>query len=344
MHRHLRHPWIFSLGAIVAAAGVVPAQLPTLEPVRTIGCELCDDARQLTNVFDVVITPAGEVLASDRSDPMIRRFAADGRPLTTFGRRGEGPGEFLWPVRIAPLASGELHVADLRVRRITRLDAAGAERHTSPLRQGVGDLALRPDGELLVLIDDFRGPFELARWRPGTPEPLRLATVQRSPRPVGEPWSAPSMAVAPSGEIAIAPHGFEYRIRRFSADGAPLPDIIRTAKRRERSHDEQPRVLGNSGTTGSSRPSAPTRAMHYPHFAEKALHYDAAGRLWVLTNRGTDGVAIFDVFAPGGAFLGELRLDVSVSAYSLGGDYLATASETADGVPVIRVWRVRSRR
>ena len=81
--------------------------------------------------------------------------------------------------------------------------------------------------------------------------------------------------------------------------------------------------------------------MFKPHASTDALRYDDAGRLWVRTLRGTSRPTVFDVFRPTGAFVGEVTLPMQVSAYSLAGSYLATASEREDGVPVVVLWSVR---
>jgi sugar lactone lactonase YvrE len=83
------------------------------------------------------------------------------------------------------------------------------------------------------------------------------------------------------------------------------------------------------------------RFVFKPHASTDALRYDDAGRLWVRTLRGTGRTTVFDVFGPTGAFVGEVTLPVQASTYSLAGSYLATASERADGVPVVVLWSVR---
>jgi len=56
--------------------------------------------------------------------------------------------------------------------------------------------------------------------------------------------------------------------------------------------------------------------------------------------RGDQSRTIFDVFDKARAFLGEVSVVGEVTAYALGGAYLATASTNGDGVPQVTLWRV----
>ncbi|MFN0099758.1 MAG: hypothetical protein ACKVS7_13870 [Gemmatimonadaceae bacterium] len=58
------------------------------------------------------------------------------------------------------------------------------------------------------------------------------------------------------------------------------------------------------------------------------------------TMRGDHAGTVFDVFSAGGAFLGEVRLSGVVAAFAFAGSWLAVASETDEGYPVVRIYRV----
>jgi sugar lactone lactonase YvrE len=79
-----------------------------------------------------------------------------------------------------------------------------------------------------------------------------------------------------------------------------------------------------------------------PHFVIDALRFDDTGRLWVLTMRGGVQRAVFDIFSPAGEFLGSVTVPAHVTTYALGGTWLATGGEDADGIPRITLWRVRN--
>ena len=88
----------YALSALlISALGLSPGsvlQEPrwTATPAARAGAQ--DGPGALTEVFDMEIGPNGELLAGQPSAGTIAVFAADGRYLRSFGRRGQGPGEF----------------------------------------------------------------------------------------------------------------------------------------------------------------------------------------------------------------------------------------------------------
>jgi hypothetical protein len=168
----------------------------------------------------------------------------------------------------------------------------------------------------------------------------------------------PIVAMAPDGTMAMVPGLFtDYRILRFDATGKPLAPITRNIARLQRSPEEiadieartrtlaggerrgaETRVAGGAASTGTTATDWKTIK---PHFAGDALRYDDRGRLWVSTMRGKAGTTTFDLFAPSGSYLGELSVPTKITAYAIRGSTLAAATETADGVPQVRLWTIR---
>lgn len=85
--------------AMLAAACGGPAPSPdetappiALEHVGTIGCDGCDDERQVTPVA-LAILDDERVGVLDAYEPFVRVFTTGGEPQLSFGAKGEGPGE-----------------------------------------------------------------------------------------------------------------------------------------------------------------------------------------------------------------------------------------------------------
>jgi hypothetical protein len=68
---------------------------------------------------------AGIVLVCDLGDQSVKAFSTDGRLLWRFGRRGQGPGEFLGFTDLKPAADGTFWVADSENGRVTILSPTG---------------------------------------------------------------------------------------------------------------------------------------------------------------------------------------------------------------------------
>ena len=347
---------ILSIAAVPSAATVISAQLPTIERVTQIGCSDCAAGpTQLTTIFDVAVTDSGEIVVADRSPPMIRAFDRTGRVLWSGGRSGGGPGEYRFPMRVAIGADRGVSVVDMQARRLTRLGRDGAVKATQPiLAFPAGAGARGRSGELILLMDDFRGPYALERWAPGADKSVPHTTIPRPVSLVGPGIIQPSIAVAPSGIIAVGTDPFTYRIGRIGPDGKSMGDVVRDIPRERRTEAEMAELatrLGRgagmrSAEQGVSRgparggTSTPDFTMK-PFYPLDGLRYDDAGRLWVRTTRGAELQTVFDVFAPAGTFLGSVTLPAHVGTFALAGSWLVTGGEDADGIPRVTLWRVR---
>jgi len=355
--RRVRPSFVATLAtpATLLLASLASGQAPRVERLVEIGCEDCDDARQLSSTWDVAVTEAGDVLAVDRDAPTLRLFDKSGRIVWARGRPGAGPGEYRFAMRAAFGPDGTVHVVDMRLRRLTRLarDGSVAQSLTIPFFPA-GVAARGRLGELVFLTDDFRSTGTLERWLPTANAPTRLASFPTPPP--GEATLSASIAVAPNGDIAYIPSADTYEIRRLTSRGQVLAAVGRDIPRPRRTPEEIATMKQRLNTVGAAAKatqeqkqsggsksilSDEDRFVFKPHASTDALRYDDAGRLWVRTLRGTGRTTVFDVFGPTGAFVGEVTLPMQVSAYSLAGSYLATASEREDGVPVVVLWSVR---
>lgn len=73
------------------------------------------------NVLDIAVDEEGALYVLDNKACTIRKFSREGKFITSFGRRGQGPGEFLNPNKLY-LQKDSLYVLDSKNLRITLLD------------------------------------------------------------------------------------------------------------------------------------------------------------------------------------------------------------------------------
>jgi len=129
-----------------------------LDPDLSIG--VVDGSRDyiFAHVTDVVPTMDGSILVADRSSnsPMLREYDAQGKYVRTFGRRGEGPGEYRSPAGVAQLPDGRVLLVDAAGRRInvysrtgTSLDQWALDQFNFSLGLNAG-LHVNPDGMVHV--------------------------------------------------------------------------------------------------------------------------------------------------------------------------------------------------
>ena len=353
-----RFPLVATLSTIacITALFAADAQVPTIERITRIGCAECAAGpMQLTTIYDVAVTDSGDIVVADRSPPMIRVFDRTGRVLWSGGQSGGGPGEYRFPMRVAIGPDRSITVVDMRARRLTRLNRDGTVKASEPILAFPAAAAARGrSGELVLMMDDFRGPYALERWGATADKTVPHATIPRPASPVGPGVIMPSIAVAPSGIIAFGTDPFTYRIARLGPDAKPLPDIVRDIPRQKRSEAEM-KELADRMSLGPARRGAEASVSRAPaaggppsvdltmkpFFPLDGLRYDDSGRLWVLTTRGGEQQTVFDLFAPAGGFLGSVTLPAHVGTFALAGTFLATGGEDADGIPHVTLWRVK---
>ena len=148
--------------AIVTNVGN-PALLPwTLDTVRVFGG---DDTGPATfyQVWQglVDVDTAGRIFVLDPNESRVTAFDSTGRHLSSMGRKGEGPGEYEWPISVSATDDGQAYVHD-GFRKLVRL-APDQDRGTdSPLAYGIIHYKFRhaettPDGLLIWAHERYSG-------------------------------------------------------------------------------------------------------------------------------------------------------------------------------------------
>ena len=85
----------------------------TLVPVDSIGIMMGESCYMFGTVFDFSPLPMGGAAILDMLTGKVSIFDEAGEYEFSFGGRGEGPGEFQYPVRFARLGSGLMLVAEM---------------------------------------------------------------------------------------------------------------------------------------------------------------------------------------------------------------------------------------
>jgi DNA-binding beta-propeller fold protein YncE len=227
---HYQRIFRYSIPAILEGAGTELSHDAVLAPPPRgrIGGELGKGPGQFTWVRDVVVDAAGSIYAGDSGglNDRIQKFAADGRFLLEWGRRGSAPGELDLPSGMAIETAGEtqfLLVADSNNHRIQRFDLEGrfVSLWGSP---GVGPGALRFPRAVAV---GPRGGIYVCAWGNN-----RVPTFTRDGASRGV-WGGPGRGagelltpwdidVGADGRIFVADYG-NHRVQVFrwpeSTDG-----------------------------------------------------------------------------------------------------------------------------
>lgn len=128
----------------------------------------------------------GSILIGDGSSREIRRFDSTGRHMHTWGRSGDGPGEFRSISGIWPVAPDSVGVYDNVLRRVTVASRTGLVGRTTSLRELPFPYTVQPLADRLLLafipIDTSRatsGPTTRSTLTitVGRSDSLRLDTI-----------------------------------------------------------------------------------------------------------------------------------------------------------------------
>jgi hypothetical protein len=301
---------VFSIWAVSVAT---PAQvggdeqLPTqpcetlLEEVWRIGVVDGDERYLFGQVLGLAAASDGSVFVADGHPQTIRQFDTDGEFVQSFGREGEGPGEFASIAGIATFPDGRVAIWDSGNRRITVYERSEGRAAGIQVLEGVyapaafsiderGDFYVKahagsPEfsqggrivglryhylkvGENGEVLDTVDLPEETA----AASALLRTPTGDLRPFPVEQLY-----ALGPTGELVVGTNS-EYAFEIRSEGGAvrverPFQPIgVGRGERRE--WQEFSNHIGRR--TGRSFPSVPSVKPAY-----RSLWVDSDGRVWV---------------------------------------------------------------
>lgn len=141
-----------------------------LEPELRIGVLEGEDHYMFGDIRSLAVAPDGSIYVMDTQVPALRKYAPDGSYIATFGREGEGPGEYKGPDGgLAVLDDGRVVLRDPRNGRLQVYSPTGEPLDTWPIRGNfntsrplVADTAGRV--HTLILLDPEAAVTD---WRTG---------------------------------------------------------------------------------------------------------------------------------------------------------------------------------
>jgi len=102
-----------------------------LKLIQTIGDLNTEDENLAFNSpNDVALDSSGNIYVLDAANQRIQKFSQEGKYIATFGRKGQGPGEFNYPSSLDVDSQGNMYVLDSFVKKIQILTPGGKEQKT----------------------------------------------------------------------------------------------------------------------------------------------------------------------------------------------------------------------
>lgn len=343
-------------------------------PLLSIGAFEGEDPYLLHQVRDATVLSDGRIVVANRGSQELRAFDAAGVHLATWGRRGEGPGEFNSLLAVADWQGDSLVAWYSQRERLSVFDLDGnfgrtvipgdpADGRDTPEEVSAGGTILvsrfspgtgaRPDG----LVRSER-QFEImdAEGRPVAPLGLHLASESYTSTSADMmmvmtlPFARSARTAAWAGRFVVAPND-DYEIRAFEPSGA-LDLIVRrdhgliaaTPVHRDayierlvsvRPPEQQAERRRDLKGQLSEVPLPET----LPAFDE--IVADAMGYLWVqeydLPGQQRES-PLWTVFDAEGSVRGFMETPEGLDVYEIGADYiLGRATDDLD-VEYVQVW------
>jgi len=240
-----------------------------LELVRKFG--------QFYKPFDLTCDSTGNVYVSDSGNHRIQKFSPDGEFLTSFGRKGQGPGEFQIMGGVAVDNEGQMYVTDRSTNRLKVLSPEGNEIKNIATMKITGEIALMGSGESVLT----RGLFFSQESYPGLIQIvdndgkiLRTAGTQK----LYEDWDSyryfnrTSFALDSEDNLYLA-FATRNKIEKYIPEGTLVMTL------------DRPLNYGISDKIEKVKRQVGPRQIELPqlNFVSKSLAVDTKNRIWVLS-------------------------------------------------------------
>ena len=336
------------------------------EPSLTIGSVTSGGPDQLFRVTDAIRLPDGRIVIANAGSSELRVFNPDGSHAATWGRRGEGPGEFttdsptivaLWPgdsIAAPNRWGGRLSIFDQDGNhgRDVHLEASlanvvdllpdggivtggiagmhgGMTGSTGLVRPDVEWKVLGPDGKLDASFGEFPGTEWWAVFsRGGQIESSRVHPFGRNT--MGAVW----------GDLVAIGDQATYEIKAFAADGSLLRIIRRDGELGSPTRAEQDSYWERRyADLPDDRRAESLKAVKdmpvvdsYPAFS--GILSDRLGYLWVRERWSS----VWTVFDQEGRVRGLVEMPSGLSVFEIGEDYVLGRARDDLGVEYVQLW------
>ena len=263
----------------------------SLEYVKNIGDLESDDENVLFYMpTDIAVDEEGNVYVLDSGNHRIQKFDPQGNYLASFGRRGQGPGEFQYPQSLDIDAQGLMYVSDSGNQKIQILKPDGAlEKEIKKTDEAPGIVRVRSDRMIMGQGASVYS-FGMNRMEedPELPKLIKIldrdAEVQKE---FGDPKDYKDMLVNRIGNryhFAVDKESnvymsFDYqnRIEKYSPEGK----LLWRADRKLNYAVSTPKAKGNITRSGGNV----SIRMPQMNNVSSGIAVDHKGRVWIVTNK-----------------------------------------------------------
>jgi hypothetical protein len=310
---------------VVVRNGKIPALIDGRRTTLTLKHDLTlgEDHENPDYTFSVLnyfaVDEQGKIFVMDQGENKIKIFEPSGRLLSSFGRKGQGPGEFQTPAQIGFDREGHLYVHDFLGRRLQYYFPNGKWiKDFSFAGMDLSDVLLDSRGRLYaqnVTRNAMSTRFELTRFDVGIHPQAVIASLEWTRAKLIDMadmgWPRIYSCLNPQDGIVWA-KSTEYVIHVHAPDGKQVREMIRDHPPTEVTAAAKAQFNRLVDTLERKSPlPMPKRTYVFPKYfpAIQSLFVDDEGRIFVRTyDRNSSGEILYDVFNAGGTFVSRFGL------------------------------------
>jgi len=232
---------------------------------------------QFYKPFDISLDSNGNVYIADSGNHCIKKYSPDGEFLATFGKKGQGPGEFQIMGGIAVDNQGQMYVTDRSTSRLKVLSPQGNEIDNMSTLKITGEIALLSSSESVL----SKGLFFSQTSSPGLI--LIVGGDGKLLRTIGqqelyEDWDCyryfnrTSFALDSENNLYLA-FATRNKIEKYTSEGTLVMTL------------DRPLNFGISEKIEKVKRQVGPRQIELPqlNFVSKSLAIDIKNRIWVLS-------------------------------------------------------------
>jgi hypothetical protein len=250
---------------------------PVWEDEPEVRIELVRQFGQFYKPFDISIDSNGNVYVADSGNHRIQKYSPGGEFLASYGKKGQGPGEFQIMGGIAVDNLGQMYVTDRSTNRLKVLSPEGIEIKNIATMKITGEIALLSSGESVLT----RGLFFSQESYPGLIQIvgndgkiLRTAGTQE----LYEDWDCyryfnrTSFAIDKEDNLYLA-FATRNKIEKYTPEGTLVMTL------------DRPLNFGISEKIEKIKRQVGPRQIELPqlNFVSRNLAIDTKNRIWVLS-------------------------------------------------------------
>ena len=275
------------------------------------------------------------IYAMDEGAGHVKVYDKNGRFIRSIGRRGEGPGEFLYPNMIFITGEGQFVVEDF-IRSLIYFSIDGTYQKTVPTSSlfPIG-IDIFPEGRILALTNE---PNNLGKKLGLYNDDLSFQNmIVHIPTPKPDPADMrifqPKIdwAITPKGEIVLT-YKEDYEIQIFDPSGKLTKMIFKRQK--------PVRITQEDINTSVARvPEGKKLVVPKNHPAVQAVLVDDVSRIFVKTIISDEDQRYFyDIFTKEGKYVAKVPLSGKVQV--IRNDRLYAIEEDENGYQYIKCYKV----